>query len=316
MKFRKSRIVLLAGFLVLVSSVGYWFMYMSSRPRTHLSRFSGYTGHSSDVTVHRSVSGYRKVSADEDGDYGGLFRDRGRNRVKPLARIGLVGQQGSDSDSFRQEKAAVVPVGSKQEIAGKQSAAELKVDDDDNNDSDDTEIDIAKNADEPPAAAARVEQRHKDDRHSNRLPVAAADDDDDDYDDYGDKRNIKIDNIKNTKQQSNVRQDQEIEIDSMKNSRQEFNDRHDRETLNRPSFEGKRTSDDAADGNVKFDTSRQHLPREIDLAENRHAPVLESQIKQSHSHSNAADEVLKWREETQVISSSFIRPLRLMHCTH
>jgi len=41
-KFRRSRVVMLVGFLILVSSAGYWFTYVSSRPGSQLSDIPNY----------------------------------------------------------------------------------------------------------------------------------------------------------------------------------------------------------------------------------------------------------------------------------
>ena len=41
-KFRRSRVVMLVGFLILVSSAGYWFMYVSSHPDSRLSDIPNY----------------------------------------------------------------------------------------------------------------------------------------------------------------------------------------------------------------------------------------------------------------------------------
>ena len=83
MKFRKSRVVIVVAFLILISSVSYWLTYSSSHPRSDLSEKSfvdtggAWHGHSLKyLTAGPPAEPQRNV---KDTGYMGLYENRDRN---------------------------------------------------------------------------------------------------------------------------------------------------------------------------------------------------------------------------------------------
>lgn len=242
MKFRKSRLVMLAVLLILVSSLGYWLMY-ASHPRSDLSQLHSHAGMNKHTAAyrHQSVNSRR---TDDYADYAGLFRNRERNRVKVEAKKGISGEEGDERERFRRLQEAVAVHASHREskqqpVNAERGAAELKADDDDKYDDSDDEdtVDPAKNID----TAAGVERGKEDDR-GKKLPTGDNEYDDDEYDNDADdvQRPIEIDG----------------HVHSSKNSRPSV--RRDHEMGNeqlRVEGKWKKTEDVesvAADGNVRF----------------------------------------------------------------
>ena len=283
MKFRKSRIVIMVVFLISVSSVGYWFMYTSSsHRRSDLSRLHG---HSSNIDTEKNVAprrhSRRKGSADEDGDYVGLFRNKDRNRIEDAARIGAIGQQGDDIGSVRQERPAAGyargRTGSKQVNAGRQPA-ELKK----NGKYDERDEDAAVAGVKAADGGAGGEEHQKDSQGDREVNEYKGDYEDD------------------------AEHPVEIEIPhSSKNSKQVSNVGRDHETANQLQSEGKQRKEDVesvADGDVKFD-SRKQL-RDAGMVDERYASVVEPKFKQKDDDSQ---QVLKWRQDSKQTQVNFHR---------
>ena len=298
MKFRKSRLVILAVFLLLVTSLGYWLMY-TSRPRSQL-----HSSVSSDVILayrQRIASSRKKGSADEDGDYVGPFRNKDRNRGKAEARRGIDGLQGDNRGSFQQLRASDVhaSTGSKQV----NKAAELKKDDiDDYSDADEAKKDVDTVADE---------QQHKDaEIGNNRRPAV-----DNDYNEHqhkdvdrDNKRRPAVDNVYNDDYKDDA--ERPIELDNVspsKNSKPDSNVRRDHETVyEKPSVAKQRKEDDegVADGDMKFDSKKQL--RDADVIDGWQAPVMKPKMK--HRHDVGADvdgQAFKWKRHSKETEVSF-----------
>ena len=249
-KFRRSRVVMLVAFLILVSSVGYWLMYATSRSRSQLSEL-----HSDMDMFHRHRHSHGEKSSlgsrvlepqphrsivprhHEDHDYSHLYRDQDRN-------------------SYQKKEAGNVHVDSKQQN-GERGEAGLTDDDKYDYNDEAEEIDRVLKSKEAAAAAdaaaadAGAVRHHDTGRHDhhydNELP---ANDDDDDFDDNGD---------------DNLRKEDDAQSSSENKEKVYGISHNDEIVMQQPQpsqvAQRKETVGNVDDGSVLFDNKKQHRDR-------------------------------------------------------
>jgi len=150
MKFRKSRIIILVVFLILVSAVGYWLMYVTSRPRSGVSEFHSHV----DTFNVRHRHSQKHVAA------GGLSERR--HHVKDNDYIDSY--RSSDRSSIQRKDAVDAPVASKRLNAERQRA---KLNEDDRYDESD-EDEMIDDLKPPRSDDAAVDAQHDRDHPRQR----------------------------------------------------------------------------------------------------------------------------------------------------
>jgi len=227
MKFRRSRVVILVLLLITLSSMGYWLMYVTSRPQSDLSELHDYVD-----THHR----YRHKHVPE--------RDTDHIDSHGHDSHGHDSHGTKDRNSFQHnellDRHTVV-------THAAHRGSELKENDKYDYSDEQETIDEAMPAmnDETAAAAAGRQHGHKDNKipEDNKIPVAAQSDDEyDDYDDTDD-RNLheKLDeqnSVKNEEKVSAVdgvyktaselgseQGQRKLQVDSMGDDRRQHGDR-------------------------------------------------------------------------------------------
>jgi len=189
-RLRRLRVVILVTCLILVSSVGYWFMYVTSQPRSELS-----TLHNSMNNNPRNSHRHREKSASD-----GRLSEHGPG----LGEKDDGYAQNKWRNSYQQKEATNIHVDSKQQLKEESHRARLAAKDDDKyDDYSDDEGDTVDGALPPvknAVAAAGVPVRRDDpgrldEREGNELPAADDDDDDVDYGFHGNNDNNDVKNI-------------------------------------------------------------------------------------------------------------------------
>ena len=178
MKFRRSRVVILVLLLITVSSLGYWLMYVTSRPQSDLSELHDYVD-----THHRYRHKHVPKRIIKDTDHNDLH-GHDSHRTK-------------DRNSFQHnellDRHAVVTRADHRD-------AELKENDKYDYSDEQETIDDAMPAMNDETAAAGHQHGHKD----NKLPVAVHNDDYDEYHDASDKKPDEQNSVKNKEKVSAV----------------------------------------------------------------------------------------------------------------
>jgi len=205
-RLRRLRVVILVTCLILVSSVGYWLMYVTSPRRTDL--LSSVTSHPSNSRRHheKSTSGSRlsdhRPGLRETDD--GYAQNKRRNR-------------------YQQNEATAVHIDNKQ-LKEESHLARLAAKDDEYDYSDEEGDAVDHVGALPPvknaadAGAARHDDTGRvDEREGNQLPATDDDDDDDDDDDYGFHGNVEDKNVPK----------KDDEEDSIDNKEEDPGDNHD-----------------------------------------------------------------------------------------
>ena len=282
-KFRKSRVVILVVFLICVSSLGYWLMYVTSRPHSRLTEMHSHVDRH-HILRHSHTDKFRSGSrlSDHQAHHSDILQDRDRDRVHF--------DEHKDRDHSQHKEA--IHADRVQEKGELHVAGLAKDDKYDDYSDDEGMIDDKPAVKHVPAAAAQHHDAGRTGKHDDIDSPAAADNYDYPYDDDDDK------NVRKKGYAQRPIEDNEKDIG------------HDSDTVNqRPSLADRRKENfgNVDDDSVRFDRKKQHGDGSVI---DKGASAAESRWKEG----GGAKQKVSWRDRTEMaevdLDGMYVRKLK------